>query len=232
MTHDMNFLLLHDLIRKLTGRPATSKFGSSSSYWIERYAAGGDSGAGSYNHLAEFKADVINSLVTQYDIKSVIELGCGDGNQLHYANYPSYLGIDISPAAIAQCAAAFAADSSKKFMLLGDYRGEQAELALSLDVIYHLVEDQVFDQYMQTLYHSASRFIIIYSSNMDAAVDSKTPHIRHRHFSRWITDSAPNWLLIAHIPNRYPYNGDHTETTFSDFYIYGLQPQSMIAVTG
>ena len=165
--------------------------------------------------------------MTRHDIKSVIELGCGDGNQLHYANYPSYLGIDISPAAIAQCAVTFAADSSKKFMLLGDYRGEQAELALSLDVIYHLVEDQVFDQYMRTLCRSASRFLIIYSSNMDTVVDSKTPHIRHRPFSGWITDNAPDWLLIAHIPNRYPDNGNYTETTFSDFYIYGLQPQIM-----
>lgn len=31
----------------------------SESYWIQRYQAGGNSGSGSYNHLADFKASTL-----------------------------------------------------------------------------------------------------------------------------------------------------------------------------
>lgn len=43
---------------------------------------GGTSGAGSYGVLAEFKAEVINSLLLEHSILTAIEFGCGDGSQL------------------------------------------------------------------------------------------------------------------------------------------------------
>ena len=52
------------------------------SYWENRYKNNGNSGAGSYGRLAEFKADVINNFIAENKITSVIEFGCGDGNQL------------------------------------------------------------------------------------------------------------------------------------------------------
>ncbi|WP_125185483.1 hypothetical protein [Botryobacter ruber] len=35
----------------------------SSDYWEKRYSSGGTSGSGSYNRLAEFKADVLKSFI-------------------------------------------------------------------------------------------------------------------------------------------------------------------------
>ena len=75
------------------------KFRGSDSYWKERYKAGGNSGPGSYNKLAVYKSDILNAFVHDQDIKTVIEFGCGDGNQLKTATYPSYVGYDISPEA-------------------------------------------------------------------------------------------------------------------------------------
>ncbi|GAJ08100.1 unnamed protein product, partial [marine sediment metagenome] len=57
-------------------------FSGSREYWESRYAGGGTSGAGSYGKPAEFKAQVLNSFVKDNGISSVIEFGCGDGNQL------------------------------------------------------------------------------------------------------------------------------------------------------
>ena len=62
----------------------------SKKYWEKRYLKGGDSGDGSYGKLAEFKAKVINRFVKENEIKTIIEWGCGDGNQLTYMNYPNY----------------------------------------------------------------------------------------------------------------------------------------------
>ena len=36
---------------------------NSRKYWNNRYAKGGTSGEGSYNHLAQFKGDVINNFI-------------------------------------------------------------------------------------------------------------------------------------------------------------------------
>ena len=76
---------------------------SSRDYWENRYKKGGNSGAGSYNNLAAFKAKVINNFVTENNINTVLELGSGDCNQLSYANYKNYFGYDFSKTAIDIC---------------------------------------------------------------------------------------------------------------------------------
>jgi len=129
-------------------------FPGSAAYWENRYSAGGNSGAGSYGQLASFKADVINDFVATHRVKTVIEFGCGDGNQLSLAKYPSYLGFDVSSTAVSKCRELFKSDPSKSFRLLSEYENEIADLTLSLDVIYHLVEDEIFERYMRNLVSS------------------------------------------------------------------------------
>lgn len=38
---------------------------NSKNYWENRYKSGGNSGAGSYSNLAEFKAEIINEFVAK-----------------------------------------------------------------------------------------------------------------------------------------------------------------------
>ena len=195
-------------------------FSGSESYWNSRYEVGGNSGDGSYNQLSEFKAEILNSFVAENGVTSVIEYGCGDGNQLNLARYPRYIGFDVSTIALSMCTKVFKNDSTKNFKLMGAYDGETAELILSLDVIYHLVEDDVFEGYMNRLFDSSERFIIIYSSNTDENPEGTAAHVRHRHFSRWIADNKTNWKLLEHIPNRFPFNGDTKSGSLADFYFY------------
>lgn len=197
------------------------KFSGSENYWKSRYRDGGNSGAGSYNELAHFKAEIINSWVNDFALESMIEFGCGDGNQLLLAQYPQYLGLDISPNAIAGCRQRFSADSTKSFALLDDYAGQQAQLGLSLDVIYHLVEDDVFNQYMRRLFASATRYVVIYSSNTDQQRNLQGRHVRHRCFTEWVDANASDWELLEHVPNRYPYNPRDGSGSYADFFLYG-----------
>jgi len=195
-------------------------FEKSSSYWDARYKAGGNSGAGSYSNLARFKADILNAFVSEHAIASVIEFGSGDGAQLGLAAYPRYIGVDVSPTAIADCRKLFRHDPSKTFHVAGELPpGSTAELSLSLDVIYHLVEDDVFSKYMHDLFAASGKYVIIYSSNEDKAWTSQ--HVRHRNFTRWIKANLPGWTQVSHIPNIYPYNeNDPDHTSFADFYVY------------
>src|SRR5215472_3886586 len=214
--------LARALYRRLSAVCQPSKpFPGSRQYWENRYSADGNSGVGSYGKFAAFKAEVINAFVTTRGVQSVIEFGCGDGNQLMLARYPTYVGYDVSDTAVHQCRTSFAGDATKTFALMSQYRGERADLALSLDVIYHLVEERVFEDYMRTLVGAAYRYVIIYASNSDDNQEYQGPHIKHRRFSSWLERNALDWELLEHIPNRHPYRGDYTTGSFAEFFIYG-----------
>lgn len=195
-------------------------FPGSAAYWEKRYAGGGNSGVGSYARFAQFKAEVLNRFVTENGLHTVIEFGCGDGNQLSLATYPRYLGFDVSSTVVSQCRERFKGDCYKSFHLMNEYKGELSDLALSLDVIYHLVEDDVYAHYMRTLFQASTRYVIIYASDSDDNRGYEGSYIKHRKFTTWIHDSLPNWKLIDHVPNRYPYRGDYRKGSFADFFIY------------
>jgi hypothetical protein len=115
-------------------------FPGSAAYWERRYKARGNSGIGSYGKFAQFKAEVVNAFVADRGIRSVIEFGCGDGNQLRLAGYPQYLGFDVSQTAMGLCKATFQSDPTKSFKLMREYANEKADLTVSLDVIYHFID--------------------------------------------------------------------------------------------
>jgi len=193
-------------------------FSGSPSFWEENYARGDTSGPGSYGSLATTKAAFVNTFVQKHAVRSVIEFGCGDGHQLSLARYPRYVGLDVSPTAIQLCNQRFAGDNSKSFFI---YNGEcfydrsrffVCDTAISLDVIYHLVEDEVFERYMKHLFNSAERFVVVYSS--DAVVKGTAPHVRHREFRGWVQMNCPNWGLIQMTP------GPVAGPDGADFFVY------------
>jgi SAM-dependent methyltransferase len=197
---------VRDLIRPLPGVRQLSllrqraAFRGSARYWERNYAGGGTSGAGSYHALAEAKAAFLNDFVRTREIGSVIEFGCGDGNQLSLADYPAYIGLDVSRTAIELCQHRFAADPAKSFFLYDgacftDRAGLFiADLAISLDVVYHLTEDAVFETYMTHLFAAAARFVIIYATNRE--IPGTPPHVRHRCFTSWVDSRCPDWRLL------------------------------------
>jgi len=195
-------------------------FPGSQEYWVNRYEKGGNSGPGSYSELAKFKARVLNDFVRKENVQSVIEFGCGDGNQLELAEYPSYCGFDVSPVAVERCRARFTSDSSKAFALLGDYSSETAELALSLDVIYHLVEDRVFEAHLRSVFGAGTRYVAIYSTNRDAADDAGLPHVRHRRFSDFVERELPGWKLLRNEKQPHAYSGDITSSSLAEFFLF------------
>jgi hypothetical protein len=100
--------------------------------------------------------------------------------------------------------------------------GRQADLALSLDMVFHLIEDRVYDAYMRRLFEAGSRCVIVHSSVPDEPVDPKAPHVRHRRFSRWVArEMGTRWTLLDRIPNAFPDDGDYRTTSFCDFFIHG-----------
>ena len=211
-----------NIIQKINNKINNLKFiknhNSSVDYWESRYQKGGNSGNGSYGDLAIFKAKVLNDFVKKNDIKSVIEFGCGDGNQLTLCNYPKYIGLDVSRRAVELCEKKFKGDKIRSFFLyhpsafMDNHKLFNCDLSLSLDVVYHLLEDDIYQGYMRHLFDSANKFVIIYSCD-DEDEGLTSPHVRFRKFSKWIEDNIIGWILVEKIPNIY-------KNSKADFYIY------------
>lgn len=201
-----------------------ARFPGSGRYWDNHYKSGGNSGAGSYNRLAQFKADIINDFIKENNIKSALEFGCGDGNNLALVKYPAYIGLDVSAFIIKQCAEKFKSDNSKKFYVYNPFAFENehppitAELSLSLDVIYHLVEDSIYEKYMLDLFKTSQKYVIIYSRNY---TEKWKYHQRSRKFTDWVDKNQKSFNLIKTVKNPYPYSADNPENTSNaEFFIY------------
>ena len=217
-----NSKFLSSILFKVKRR--NKSFPGSTQYWQNRYIKGGNSGAGSYNELAKMKAETINQFVITNNIQQVIEFGCGDGNQLSLYEFNGYIGLDVSSHVVERCIERFKDDKTKSFML---YNSEAfcdnhqillADLTLSIDVIYHLVEDQVFRNYMTHLFYASKKYVLIYASNFDT---EQRFHEKNRHFTLWIDDHLKDWKLIEKIENPFSYEfNNRKKTSKADFYVY------------
>jgi FkbM family methyltransferase len=88
-----------------------------------------------------------------------------------------------------------------------------------LDVIFHLVEDEVFHKHMTTLFTHSRWLVAIYASDRDEPTGDC--HVRHRSVSSWVARHAPEWVLVEHIANPYPYDRARPDdTSFADFHIF------------
>ena len=188
----------------------TDSFGAK--FWEDNYTSGGNSGAGSYGCSATFKARVLNKFVDDHSIESVIEFGCGDGNQLALIGYKDYTGYDISRMAVQLCRFKFKGMDNRQFYHTTDYDGRTADLVLSLDVIYHIIEDEVFYAYMNRLFAAADRYVIIYAVDEDIHPKDREPHMYHRRFTDWVVEHHKEFELKDTVVNPCGY--------MTNFYIY------------
>jgi SAM-dependent methyltransferase len=202
------------------------QFQNSAQYWNERYERGGNSGEGSYGPLAQYKASFINDFCRDNRITSAVEFGCGDGNQASLFEIDHYLGIDISEKCIARARKRFSTRAWDFQTLEAFQRNPQQrfELGLSLDVIYHLVEDDTYLRYLDDLFATAERFVLIYASNFEH-FDPAVPHVRHRPL---VADAArlhPGWRHLGTEPN--PFRKQHDSASeygsFAEFHVFGKQ---------
>lgn len=245
---------------------------------------GGNSGAGSYNQIGVFKAEIMNDFVKENKVKTVIEFGFGDGQQLTRATYPHYIGLDVSKTIHAKTSKRFEGDSTKEFRLYdGDViPGLKEDLTLSFgedatyfmfsftsaerfcfikfvqirsdrnaatrlsycetvpssfsllhsrhachpsfrahaDVIYHLVEDEVYHKYMAALFAASTKYVVVYSSNIDGWHGAA--HVLHRDNTKYIAENFPDWRLLGTLRNKY------AARTAQDFFFCKVYPAILL----
>lgn len=193
----------------------------SSQYWKTRYAKGGTSGAGSYGRLAQYKAQMINAIAAYHGIESAIEFGMGDGNQARLFEFDRFIGTDIVPQVIDAARVEFADRPNWSFKTNDDFDAapERAELCLSLDVIYHLLEDEVFEDYMTRMAAASKRYLLIYSS--DRGDGGGARHVKHRNYSKWLAQNTDFREIKAwDNPHAYSPGKSPKDTSFAAFKLF------------
>lgn len=160
-------------------------------YWEKRYNTRQNSGAGSYGEECRWKADYVNKIINQYQIQSINDYGHGDCNQLKYINgFSSYYGYDVSKTIRSKCREQF---SNSKYKFIDDVADLPfSDLSISLDVVYHLIEDEYYEDYLGNLF-SNSNYVIIYSTDF---YKQESSHVTHRNFSTYVDENFKNHKLI------------------------------------
>ncbi len=179
-------------------------------YWQKRYDEGGNSGAGSYGLLASFKTEVINSFLLGHQINSVIEFGCGDGQQIKDIKYQNYLGLDVAETSIDLCQKLFAVDKHKSFIKYEptsfyNHGFLQADLVVCLDVLYHIISEEEFLKTLNDIFSCARSYVILYTSIDAYKIEPYKygAHVRHRDVLSYLS-KFNNFSIVRTIPQRYP----------------------------
>lgn len=163
-------------------------------YWDRRYRSGRTSGAGSEGDAAEVKAVYVRDLLERERVSSIIDWGVGDGTVLKMIDTRiPYIGADVSRTIVARMKVAFRNQPEKQFLLANNVDGRQADLAMSLDVLFHQVDDIDYELHLHRLFGSAQRLVLIQSSNHDGG--QTWEHVRWRRFTPDVMAWYPQWHL-------------------------------------
>lgn len=175
-------------------KPRVKELISKIEYWEYRYSSGFDAGEGSQGKFKKNKSEVINKIIKDKNIKSILDIGCGEGSQSSEIEVPEYLGVDISPKAIERCRKI--KDKRFEVYVPGKFKSKKFDATMSLDVIYHLVGKGEFEDHIKNLFSLAERYVIIYSTDYESEIDG---YIKHRKFTEYIDRNFKDWNLTEEI---------------------------------
>lgn len=142
-------------------------------YWNERYIKGGNSGDGSYGEVLFNKLKLLSNL----DIKSISEIGCGDfnfgANLLKLYPNASYVGSDISEYIVKKNRKAH-----PEHVFLVDKDVPDADLLLCVDVLFHILDDKEYEAMLNRLDHYTNYLAVTAYEEEQRT----SPHLKIRKF--------------------------------------------------
>jgi SAM-dependent methyltransferase len=169
-------------------------------YWDKHYLTGGDSGAGSFGAFSSWKADIVNQVISTYQINTVLEFGCGDGNQLLKFQIPEYRGLDVSSSAVATCKEIFKNDKSKSFSVIrpnSNLDVSSAQLVMSLEVLMHITLEEDYLWTLEKIFESSEEFVLIQAPLFEYKLFPKHSHEKYRDIFRYLIDYLDCWSIIG-----------------------------------
>lgn len=166
-------------------------------FWEDNYSAGRSSGPGSEGEFAEWKAAVVNDVIERYDVTVVLDVGCGDGQQAALIECPRYYGIDVSPTAVDMCRDRFFGDPMRYFDTCapGQLPDGMFDLVMSLEVLMHILEEDVFVSTLSQMFTRARHTVLIQAPLVPMVEYRAGAWDKHRPLLPYLSEYLPYWVL-------------------------------------
>ena len=130
-------------------------------YWDERYTSRVGSGIGSMGALGKLKANYVKATIEKYDIKSVLDVGCGDLQWIKKVEIENYVGIDFSNEVVV-ANRKLKPDWKFKVQNVSEQPiKETAELVICLDVLLHQSNRMKYDFLLDNLMAATEKVILV-----------------------------------------------------------------------
>lgn len=151
-------------------------------YWDQRYETC-HSGIGSYGQWADFKLQRIKEIS---EVSSILDVGFGDLNMgVKIAQlFPraSYLGLDISETALQRAMVSKLVPRFHFKLIENSVFSHPSDLALCLDVLFHITQDEEYENMLKSLKRSWTKFLFLTVYKNECVNLPKRPHIKIREF--------------------------------------------------
>lgn len=203
--------------------PRTTVERRSGEYWEARWrnrADRGDwgrgAGKGSEGALLDWKAALVEEKVAEFQARSLLDLGCGDGMLAAKVRVREYVGLDVSVSAI-ELASSRGLPARYRFHVLPPRTPVGLfDYAVSMDVVQHLIEDGVYLWHLRQLFVAARKAVSIYTPDVCPA-QRTAPHVLRRSVSLDVPEYFPGWTLHESVPPRWPTSEHGEEGSDSSF---------------
>jgi SAM-dependent methyltransferase len=137
-------------------------------HWNRRYAEGHNSGAGSYGEPLARKIDWLSRL---RPVRSITDVGCGDfnfgANLLRRFSDATYIGLDTSEVIIRRNRRLYSSERVSFRMTREGAKFPVSDLVLCVDVLFHILLEQQYQEMLQTLELSWRKYLAISAYEYD-----------------------------------------------------------------
>ena len=159
-------------------------------FWNWRYATNAElgSGSGSRGKQLADKRELLAALLDILQPRSVLDVGCGDGETTRDLPLPDYVGLDLSEEAIGR-ARRTRPDGDYRLGTLADHAIE-AELTLCIDVLIHQADRDSYRATVRSLLESSTRALLVSGYERPSPIDSPMVHF-HEPLSATLHEMAP-----------------------------------------
>ena len=175
-------------------------------FWNERYRRQPwiGSGPGSRGIAQHYKAELVRKALSRNDIRSVLDVGCGDMCWLRTERLSledlrgiRFIGLDISEVVVENNRKDFPAFSFEAFDLARDRLPHSADLVLCFDVLIHQISQEHFDACLTHLLEGISRHGLVSYKNPERPRRPVVPRIT-RFDPRLETDFRRSLATLQH----------------------------------
>ena len=132
-------------------------------FWNRRYITDPTKGSGPgsrEDHLI-MKRDIIALIVKEYDISSILDVGCGDIAIVQTLRLPGYVGIDISDVVVEQNRTRRPDWNFICADLGGTFQPPASELVICLDVLIHQKSGRTYQTILNKVLTASTRVALI-----------------------------------------------------------------------